>query len=133
MNKEHLILLLVQGAFLLFSPSVTHCFRVWSIGDRLKMIDLARVQKELVECSKDSEGSGIKVSPKNDNLVLLIGTIPGPVGTPYEGGIFQIDITLPGTIISYSPLVSLSINLNCRFFCHPRVFILQFRSIEVLD
>ncbi|KAG5031886.1 hypothetical protein AAZX31_06G158900 [Glycine max] len=59
------------------------------------MIDLARVQKELVECSKDAEGSGIKVSPKNDNLVLLIGTIPGPVGTPYEGGIFQIDITLP--------------------------------------
>ncbi|KAG5035777.1 hypothetical protein AAZX31_04G182000 [Glycine max] len=59
------------------------------------MIDLARVQKELVECSKDAEGSGIKVCPKSDNLVLLIGTIPGPVGTPYEGGIFQIDITLP--------------------------------------
>ncbi|KAL2347088.1 hypothetical protein Fmac_001088 [Flemingia macrophylla] len=59
------------------------------------MLDFARVQKELVECSKDAEGSGIKVSPKSDNLVLLIGTIPGPVGTPYEGGIFQIDITLP--------------------------------------
>ncbi|CAJ1974911.1 unnamed protein product [Sphenostylis stenocarpa] len=64
-------------------------------GDRVKMIDFARVQKELVECSKDSEGSGIKVSPKSDNLVQLIGTIPGPVGTPYEGGTFQIDITLP--------------------------------------
>jgi len=65
------------------------------------MIDFARVQKELVECSKDSEGSGIKVSPKSDDLVQLFGTIPGPVGTPYEGGIFQIDITLPGTKISY--------------------------------
>ncbi|KAL9313976.1 hypothetical protein ACSQ67_019428 [Phaseolus vulgaris] len=64
-------------------------------GDRVKMIDFARVQKELVECSKDSEGSGIKVSPKSDDLVQLFGTIPGPVGTPYEGGIFQIDITLP--------------------------------------
>ncbi|XP_027333615.1 ubiquitin-conjugating enzyme E2 27 [Abrus precatorius] len=59
------------------------------------MIDFARVQKELVECGKDAEGSGIKVKPKSDNLILLIGTIPGPLGTPYEGGIFQIDITLP--------------------------------------
>ncbi|KAG4989113.1 hypothetical protein JHK85_032096 [Glycine max] len=74
------------------------------------MIDLARVQKELMECSKDTEGSGIKVSPNNNNLVLLIGTIPGPIKIPYEGGIFQIDITLPG----FS-------------FCN------SIRSIEVLD
>ncbi|RYR44923.1 hypothetical protein Ahy_A08g041189 [Arachis hypogaea] len=59
------------------------------------MIDFARVQKELVECGKDAEGSGIKVTPKSDNLVLLLGTIPGPIGTPYEGGVFKIDITLP--------------------------------------
>lgn len=59
------------------------------------MIDFGRVQKELQECSKDFEASGIKVSPKADNLARLIGTIPGPVGTPYEGGTFQIDITLP--------------------------------------
>ncbi|XP_062115849.1 ubiquitin-conjugating enzyme E2 27 [Humulus lupulus] len=60
------------------------------------MIDFARVQKELQECSKDIEKSGIKVTPKSDStLSRLIGTIPGPVGTPYEGGIFQIDITLP--------------------------------------
>ncbi|XP_014490480.1 ubiquitin-conjugating enzyme E2 27 [Vigna radiata var. radiata] len=59
------------------------------------MIDFARVQKELVECSKDSEGSGIKVSQKSDDLVQLMGIIPGPVDTPYAGGTFQIDITLP--------------------------------------
>ncbi|KAF4361529.1 ubiquitin-conjugating enzyme E2 27 [Cannabis sativa] len=60
------------------------------------MIDFARVQKELQECSKDIEKSGIKVTPKSDSsLSRLIGTIPGPVGTPYEGGIFQIDISLP--------------------------------------
>lgn len=67
------------------------------IDFRLKMIDFARVQKELVECRKDAEGSGILVIPKSDNLALLNGTIPGPLGTPYEGGIFQIDITIPGT------------------------------------
>ncbi|KAI5404723.1 variant 2, Ubiquitin-conjugating enzyme E2 27 [Lathyrus oleraceus] len=59
------------------------------------MIDFSRVQKELVECRKDAAGSGIQVSPKSDNLVNLIGTIPGPTGTPYEGGVFQIEITIP--------------------------------------
>ena len=63
------------------------------------MIGFARVQKELVECSKDVEGSGIRVSPKSDNLARLVGTIPGPHGTPYEGGIFQIDITLTGIFV----------------------------------
>ncbi|KAB1217511.1 Ubiquitin-conjugating enzyme E2 27 [Morella rubra] len=60
------------------------------------MIDFSRVQKELQECTRDTEASGIKVSPKSDNLARLIGTIPGPIGTPYEGGTFQIDISLPG-------------------------------------
>jgi hypothetical protein len=63
------------------------------------MIDFARVQKELQECSRDMEASGIKVAPKSDNLARLTGTIPGPISSPYEGGTFQIDITLPGNIL----------------------------------
>jgi ubiquitin-conjugating enzyme (huntingtin interacting protein 2) len=63
------------------------------------MIDFARVQKELQECSRDMEASGIKVTPKSDNLARLTGTIPGPISSPYEGGTFQIDITLPGNIL----------------------------------
>ncbi|KAL3512541.1 hypothetical protein ACH5RR_025258 [Cinchona calisaya] len=59
------------------------------------MVDLARVQKELQECNRDVEVSGIRVSPKADSLTNLVGTIPGPLGTPYEGGTFKIDITLP--------------------------------------
>ncbi|GFP82435.1 ubiquitin-conjugating enzyme e2 27 [Phtheirospermum japonicum] len=60
------------------------------------MVDFARVQKELQECNRDFEISGIKVIPKSDsNLVHLLGTIPGPLGTPYEGGTFNIDISLP--------------------------------------
>ncbi|KAL3655059.1 Ubiquitin-conjugating enzyme E2 27 [Castilleja foliolosa] len=36
------------------------------------------------------------VDSKSDrNLVHLLGTIPGPLGTPYEGGTFNIDINLP--------------------------------------
>ncbi|KAH1121474.1 hypothetical protein J1N35_004634 [Gossypium stocksii] len=60
------------------------------------MIDFACVQKELQECSREKDSSGIRVSPKSDNLARLTGIILGPLGTPYEGGSFEIDITLPG-------------------------------------
>ncbi|KAG8388120.1 hypothetical protein BUALT_Bualt02G0092700 [Buddleja alternifolia] len=60
------------------------------------MVDFARVQKELQECNRDFEVSGIKVIPTSEaNLAHLLGTIPGPSATPYEGGTFNIDITLP--------------------------------------
>lgn len=59
------------------------------------MVDFARVQKELQECNKDVKLSGISVKPKADSLSHLIGTIPGPVDSPYEGGTFLIDIVLP--------------------------------------
>lgn len=68
------------------------------------MIDFARVQKELQECSREKDSSGIRVSPKSDNLARLTGIIPGPLGTPYEGGSFEIDITLPGISLSFSSL-----------------------------
>ncbi|KAI7989742.1 Ubiquitin-conjugating enzyme E2 27 [Camellia lanceoleosa] len=57
------------------------------------MVDFARVQKELQECNKDNDVSGISIKPKGDNLTA--GTIPGPLATPYEGGTFNIDIILP--------------------------------------
>lgn len=59
------------------------------------MVDLTRVQKELHECNRDVQVSGIRVIPKADSLTHLLGSIPGPQGTPYEGGVFKIDITLP--------------------------------------
>ncbi|KAL0415611.1 UNVERIFIED_CONTAM: Ubiquitin-conjugating enzyme E2 27 [Sesamum latifolium] len=64
------------------------------------MVDFARDQKELQECNRDFQVSGIKVMPKGEaNLAHLLGTIPGPIGTPYEGGTFKIDITLPGATL----------------------------------
>ncbi|PIA41924.1 hypothetical protein AQUCO_02100039v1 [Aquilegia coerulea] len=61
------------------------------------MVDYARVQKELVECNRDKDISGVSIELDNgDDLSHLSGRITGPIASPYEGGIFQIDIRLPG-------------------------------------
>ena len=55
-----------------------------------------RLSKELSEVGKDDGTSGVKAVPVNpDNPRNLKGTIKGPEGTPYEGGIFQINIDIP--------------------------------------
>ena len=49
--------------------------------------------QELKECGKDTV---VKVSLINESdLLHWKGHIKGPEGTPYEGGMFTIDITLP--------------------------------------
>ena len=73
----------------------------------------ARVSKELAECQKDTtrssiifllliilssdssgSGSGITVVAQ-ESIRHLQGTIKGPDSTPYDGGVFQIDIVIP--------------------------------------
>ena len=52
--------------------------------------------QELRDCSKDAETSGLKVELVDEsNLLHWKGHIKGPVGTPYEGGLFNIYIVLP--------------------------------------
>ena len=69
------------------------------------MLDLSRVQKELTECNKDTAISGVTLALKGggSDLTQLAGTITGPVGTPYEGGIFHIDIKLPSNSALLTP------------------------------
>ncbi|PKA55270.1 Ubiquitin-conjugating enzyme E2 27 [Apostasia shenzhenica] len=63
------------------------------------MFDTSRVQKEVVEFNRDTAISGVSIALYDGaggaDLTHLCGTISGPVGTPYEGGIFVIDIQLP--------------------------------------
>ncbi|CAN6485512.1 unnamed protein product [Victoria cruziana] len=59
------------------------------------MIDTSRVQKELVEIERDRKTLGVSIKLHGDDLTHLCGTIAGPLETPYEGGIFLIDIRLP--------------------------------------
>jgi len=54
------------------------------------------VKKELEECAKDEELTGVSIRlVKEGDFTRLKGKIKGPVDTPYEGGIFKVDIEIP--------------------------------------
>ncbi|KAJ3678240.1 hypothetical protein LUZ60_002043 [Juncus effusus] len=60
------------------------------------MLDISRIQKELVECNRDKQISGVSIALQDGShdLTHLVGSISGPVSSPYEGGTFVIDIRL---------------------------------------
>jgi ubiquitin-conjugating enzyme (huntingtin interacting protein 2) len=54
-----------------------------------------RILKELAELGKD-DTSGVKARLVHEgNLQHMIGTLHGPEGTVYEGGIYDVDIEIP--------------------------------------
>ncbi|KAF2750198.1 hypothetical protein M011DRAFT_464971 [Sporormia fimetaria CBS 119925] len=55
-----------------------------------------RITKEIAEIKADSQ-AGIVVDPAGggDDLTHLIGQFRGPPETPYEGGTFRVDISIP--------------------------------------
>jgi len=57
------------------------------------MGDMGRIRKELAECQRDDK-SGVQVEPL-ESLDHLRGVIRGPDNTPYDGGVYVIDIKIP--------------------------------------
>lgn len=59
------------------------------------MSRVKRIAKELEECRTDTK-SGVSLDLVNEtDLTHLIGLFQGPPGTPYEKGVFKVDIKIP--------------------------------------
>ena len=57
----------------------------------------ARIKKEIRDVAKSEEvaHSLVKLELKNDNFTELRGEIAGPLGTPYEGARYELEINVP--------------------------------------
>ncbi|GAA5937659.1 uncharacterized protein JCM15063_002081 [Sporobolomyces koalae] len=51
-----------------------------------------RLARELQECHKDTV---VKVEQVDSKIDHFVGSFPGPTGTPYEGGWFNVDVQAP--------------------------------------
>lgn len=59
------------------------------------MSRVKRIAKELDECRQDAQ-SGVLLELVNESdLTKLVGFFKGPPGTPYENGVFKVDISIP--------------------------------------
>lgn len=57
-------------------------------------MSLARLRKELVDIENDPT-SGVHARVLGDDMTKLEGTLKGPEGTPYQGGVFVVSIQIP--------------------------------------
>ena len=85
-----------------------------------------RIKKEIQRLKKD-QAAGITIEPTEDNKRYFMITIEGPKDTPYEGGIFRLEMFLTDKYPMKPP--------KCRFLTkiyHPNVDKLGRICLDVL-
>ena len=68
------------------------------------MTDIKRLQKELIDIQKD-DTPNLSAGPVNNNLFEWEAVILGPIATPYEGGVFNLNISIPSNYPFKPPIV----------------------------
>jgi ubiquitin-conjugating enzyme E2 D/E len=80
------------------------------------MTNIKRLTKEFKDIQKDNTPN-LSAGPYNENNLFEWGAmIIGPVGTPYEGGIFKLNISIP----SGYPLMAPMITFQTKIY-HPNI------------
>jgi len=67
---------------------------------------MKRIRKELNDLRKEDLGQMTLAPQGDDDLFHWVGTIPGPDGSPYEGGVFSVEVQLPGDYPFSAPKVN---------------------------
>ncbi|KAI8583068.1 hypothetical protein K450DRAFT_224063 [Umbelopsis ramanniana AG] len=59
------------------------------------MSNMKRVQKEILAIEQDKEAHIEVILPEDGSMNHMTAKISGPVNTPYEGGLFTVDVSVP--------------------------------------
>ena len=77
----------------------------------------ARIKKELKDFQKKkNDGAGVEAEVVGKDMQHWIGRLKGPEDTPYDGGIFTVDIKIPDQY----PFAPPKVTFNTRLW-HPNV------------
>ena len=90
------------------------------------MSDLKRLTKELDDIQKESIPN-ISAGPIKDDLFEWSAVILGPEKTPYEGGVFYLDIHIPLNYPFKPPLI----NFKTKIY-HPNINTQGFICLDIL-
>lgn len=78
-------------------------------------MNLRRIKSELAELAAN-DIPNINAKPISDDNIKWSGSIIGPVDTPYAGGIFNLDITLPSDYPYKPPIIKMKTKIY-----HPNI------------